>query len=287
MPRDEKDLLWDNTRNFNISLNRYKRAYYNMSELHYHKHYEILLVFENERVLLTTGDKAPLNKNNILLMPPFILHRTISGDKPFQRNYLINFTSDLADKIKSVINIDVRLLFNTSNFTHTLSDESSAFIYELTSEMYKEKQKGGIVGEALAFLHLCRLLIELYSLTPRKSDSFKYNKTLSDIIYYFEEHYSEDITADLISDKFAISRYSLPRLFKKHTGVTMVQYLNNIRISKAKQLLENGNHSITKIASLTGYNSSSAFALVFKKIMGISPQNYRKMFIAQQKSEEK
>ena len=56
----------------------------------------------------------------------------------------------------------------------------------------------------------------------------------------------------------------------------MVQYLNNIRIAKAKQLLEDEKHSITKIAAMTGYNSSSAFALVFKKIMGISPQNYRK-----------
>lgn len=284
MQKAVKDLLTDNGRIFDISISGYPRAYYSMPELHYHKHYEILFVCENERILLANDSKTPLNRNNILLMPPFILHRTISGTAPSQKTFLINFTEELAKKIKAFIDIDVNLLFDTDNFTVSLPQKSSDYIYKLILTMYNENEKGSNTGKANALLCLCRLLTELYLLKPSHPDTFQYNKTLSNIIHFFEVHYAEDINAELISEKFVISKYALSRLFKKHTGVTMVQYLNNIRISKAKQLLEDRNKNITEIATLTGYNSATSFSRVFKQIMNISPQNYRKVFIRHHKN---
>ena len=155
MSKIEKDLLWKKDSDFNISCSSYSHAYYNMPDLHYHKHYEILLVFENDRILLTNNSRTTLNRNNILLMPPFVLHRTISGNQPHQKSYLINFTSEIAGKIKKIINIDVELLFNTNNFTLPLSEESADFVISTISTLYQEKQKGGVTGNAVAFLIQC------------------------------------------------------------------------------------------------------------------------------------
>lgn len=84
-----------------------------------------------------------------------------------------------------------------------------------------------------------------------------------------------DISLGEIADYLMISKSYLCRLFQKKLGVSVQHYIHNIRIEKAKEYLNDFHLKIYEIAELTGFNSSTHFNIVFKKIMNCTPVEYR------------
>ena len=68
-------------------------------------------------------------------------------------------------------------------------------------------------------------------------------------------------------------------IFKKEIGLTPMEYLNKLRIEKAKKLIEARENNITEIAGLCGYCSASYFSYCFNKEIGISPSSYKKSLL--------
>lgn len=100
---------------------------------------------------------------------------------------------------------------------------------------------------------------------------------ISSVIEYIENNLQEQITLEKISQTFSISKYYLSHLFKVETGLGVIQFCNERRIYKAKKLL-NGEKQISEIAEICGYGDISYFSRMFKKSVGISPNDYRKQF---------
>lgn len=88
-------------------------------------------------------------------------------------------------------------------------------------------------------------------------------------------HYSERITLEDTARMVYLSPAYLSRIFKQETGVTFNDYLNRVRVSKAKELLLNRQLRLTDIALLVGYEDQSYFTKVFKRITGKLPRAYR------------
>jgi AraC-like DNA-binding protein len=93
---------------------------------------------------------------------------------------------------------------------------------------------------------------------------------------YINEYYPDStLSASLISDKLGITPQYFSRLFRQFTGANFPDYINNIRLEKAKELLlSNPLLNISEICSRTGYNSTSYFATSFAKKFGIPPSKY-------------
>ncbi len=93
---------------------------------------------------------------------------------------------------------------------------------------------------------------------------------------YIQQNLSRgDISLGEIADYLMISKSYLCRLFQKKLGVSVQHYIHNIRIEKAKEYLNDFHLKIYEIAELTGFNSSTHFNIVFKKIMNCTPVEYR------------
>jgi len=73
-----------------------------------------------------------------------------------------------------------------------------------------------------------------------------------------------------------LSPTRLSAVFKKETGSTVLDYLTNVRIERAKHLLKSGDYMIYEIASFVGYGSSQYFSQVFQKHEGVNPNTYKK-----------
>ncbi|SDD51055.1 Helix-turn-helix domain-containing protein [Paenibacillus sp. UNCCL117] len=98
-----------------------------------------------------------------------------------------------------------------------------------------------------------------------------------DFVYdYLEQHYDKDITLDSIADKLNISRGYLSRYFKEKTGEYFVDYVNSVRINKAKKLLLHPDIRIQDAAQSVGYQNINSFNRMFKKLTGITPTEFRK-----------
>ena len=87
---------------------------------------------------------------------------------------------------------------------------------------------------------------------------------------YIDKHFSEDINLDKIANKALVSKFHFIRLFKKYYGRTPNQYLQEVRIEKAKKLLLKGN-SIEDVCNSIGFVSKTSFISLFKKKTGMTP----------------
>ena len=92
---------------------------------------------------------------------------------------------------------------------------------------------------------------------------------------YIEAHYEEPIKLGDIAYEVNSSVSRLCHLFKEQMGVTVIDYLTNIRIGQAKKLLSTTDDNICTIYYKVGYNSQVYFSRKFKEIVGVSPLEFR------------
>lgn len=103
------------------------------------------------------------------------------------------------------------------------------------------------------------------------------NQVVDQIVKYFQEHYNEKISLDQIAENMYLSSFYISKIFKNKTGDTPIHYLINLRLEKAKQMLEAGYcKNVQEVAREVGYDDVYHFSKLFKKRYGISPSAAQK-----------
>ncbi len=125
------------------------------------------------------------------------------------------------------------------------------------------------------------LLTQLFLSFMTTSDTYRHAQKkmpqqLRDIILHINNHYYQEISLDDLSSAFAISKYHLCRCFKQYTGCTINEYITQLRIEQAKELLRTTSMSAYQIGAIVGIADENYFYRLFKKNVGISPHKYRK-----------
>ena len=114
--------------------------------------------------------------------------------------------------------------------------------------------------------------IKLKILDSRKNDG----NNFSDITHYIMEHYNETLNFNTICHIYGYSYSNFRKHFKEMAGKTPHEFLTDIRIDRAIELLYMGKYTISEIAHMVGYDDNSYFSRVFKNKKGFSPSNYIK-----------
>ncbi len=92
---------------------------------------------------------------------------------------------------------------------------------------------------------------------------------------YIRQHYQEDISLNSLSEHFYLHPNYLSMLFKDKTGSTFIKYLTEVRIEKAKQLLQNTDYNIMEVSTMIGYRNPRYFSRLFKSYTGMRPGEFR------------
>jgi Transcriptional regulator containing an amidase domain and an AraC-type DNA-binding HTH domain len=98
-----------------------------------------------------------------------------------------------------------------------------------------------------------------------------------ELLAFIHGHFMESLSLTTLAGRFHLSEKYLSRYFKEHFHISFIQYLNHLRLTHAKKLLETSELSITEIALCSGFSSDSYFIRIFKKTYGISPLKYRRL----------
>lgn len=93
---------------------------------------------------------------------------------------------------------------------------------------------------------------------------------------YIDDHFTEDINLNDISDEANFSKYHFLRIFKKAYGKTPNEYLTEKKLEHARRLLETGTFSISEVCFKVGFESLGSFSSLFKRAVGDSPSVYRR-----------
>lgn len=162
---------------------------------------------------------------------------------------------------------------NTAESTRVLLDE----IYE-EDRSRKHAYIFAVKG------YMCLMILGLYRNKEYSRSGRKYeyyvetNQTLNrlDMIFrYVEDNYTEVITLKDISGYIGFSTYYFTKFFKRNTGKTFIQFLNEYRIEKAKWILLNEDIAVAEMVERIGIGSIKTYYRLFKEITGMSPKEYR------------
>lgn len=122
-------------------------------------------------------------------------------------------------------------------------------------------------------------------LTNLMEDSWNPGEALTDkqkeirkIRLYLEENYKCHLTLDGLAKLFYIDKFYLCEQFKEQYGVSVIDYLISVRITEAKKLIRFTDKTLDDVAEEVGINGAAYFSRLFKKVEGVSPSEFRKMW---------
>lgn len=107
---------------------------------------------------------------------------------------------------------------------------------------------------------------------------YEYEKLVLKAQEYIRQHLSNDLSMQMIAEYLHCSTSHLMHIFKKKIGKTVIEYITDERINKARQILKESDLPINVTARICGYEDYSYFTRVFKKETGMTPRNYREIY---------
>lgn len=231
---------------------------------------KLYFIHEGEGWLRINGTDYYPQPGEMFLMPAGVLQSFgCISNRPFIKNWC-HFTAtvgstNLFDLVETSVYIRVedRDWLN-GRFESLISNYSGC---DLTS-MLKAK---AALFEIIAFY-----IEHAASETVSIHDSVETEK-LNDVLDYMESHLTEDIAVETLARIACLHPNYFIRFFKKYTGSAPIQYLNKIRLEKAKNLLTATTMPIKEIASTTGFHDLFYFSKTIKAHTGFSPSEFRKL----------
>lgn len=138
--------------------------------------------------------------------------------------------------------------------------------------------------EALYYQHSCEYYLNLLCINLQRIHGLEYKsitkeKSTKDcevIREYIDQHFTENITLDVLAEVSHMNKYYLVHSFTNNYGCSPINYLNEKKIDESKILLEKTNYSIAEIAKKIGFSSQSYFSQSFKKHTYMTPNEYRR-----------
>lgn len=254
---------------------------------HKHTQYELLLCLSDGMFLKVDKHEYEIEKNTLLIFNSMDLHYFGTREPEAEnKRYVLYFNPAFVEflSFKRVNLLDCFLFRPFPDcWILELTPEQSA---ELRIQMDKvlslqEKTEEECYGKLLYLqLFLAEILLNVNGLYRNRHNinngtSTKSNNRVYDIISFIHSNYEDELTLDLLSQKFFINKFSLCELFRDVVGTTPNQYIINCRISKAKELLVKG-HSVEDACAKSGFNNLSHFSRTFKSKVGLSPKQYQK-----------
>ena len=110
-------------------------------------------------------------------------------------------------------------------------------------------------------------------------DAPSYSARIRNILHYIQNNYQQDISLETVADTFWLHKVYLAKIFKQETGKSVNEYIRNVRIEKAKELLLKDYIKINEIVTATGFNNPQSFYTIFKKYVGMPPGEYREQML--------
>lgn len=257
---------------------------YDMPYLHYHDHLEIYYLLKGNRKYFIRDSFFHISPGNLVVIKENELHQTFSLEQPQYERILINFRKSYLNDLPVLSDyIDLFASFNQSRILQ-LNAKEQGIVERLLFTMLDE-QAQHIEGSNL---YLKLLLIELMFFIHRykgplvKSHSQENlspnHAKILDVVRYLNQNYNTHVSLDSLTKSFFISYHYLSRIFKNVMGVSITQYVNQIRVKQAQILLRETKKSVTFISEEVGYDSPTHFERNFKRFIGLSPLKYRKLY---------
>jgi sigma-B regulation protein RsbU (phosphoserine phosphatase) len=223
-------------------------------------------------------DRSAILKSEIIKIGDTIFGQAVEKDEAiFIKNSdlddrLNNNLSDNGPIINSLIVVPLKVHKRILGAISIVSTKNDSFLTDLDFTHLKAFADYAAISieNLLNEMKLQAGLLDTIKKSPHS------HQIINKVRIYLESNFQYQLMVEDVARKMSISPSHFKKIFKRDMGYTFTNYLNMLRIQKAKELLVKSKLSITEIAYNIGYNDSNYFSTVFKSIEGMSPREYRK-----------
>ena len=263
-------------------------------ELHRHEYMQINYVYQGKAEHVVNNHHFEVIKGDIFVIPPYIPHMIITSGNSSAEIFEFEFMPSFINQdFKNIENADSFLDFayiepflvseNLVKPRLNLLGGIQIEIEDILNEVLREFN-----GKKPGYILLVRsLLLKLLILVGREFTVFlenaetrpiydRHRDAIFNAVKYIDTHYAEDLSMEKVSKVSALSQSYFSYLFKSITSKTFTEYVNDIRVANALELLRNTDKKVIDISYEVGYNNVNHFNRIFKRQMGITPLTYRK-----------
>lgn len=247
---------------------------------------------QNMFILIQSGDGSvvfsdgsyPMKRGTLCFVGRQKYHYTFPNlSEPYVRTKLFVSSEEL-DRVVKLLSSESKLCGMLSENQMTMVTLGERSVKKL-EEIFWELSEASPEAECYQ-VKVYAAMLELISLLF-PSDTEKVPNHFDKIqaaVEYINLHITEDIVIDRICDACYMSKYHLCRLFKKEVGLTIMQYVLKTRITLAKEMLASNDATVMAISENCGFSSISYFSRAFKAETGMTPLQYRKLNLKNDKN---
>ncbi len=264
---------------------------------HFHENaVELIYCISGSFTVFRDGIPVTMQSRDVLLVTPGMMHE-VRSEKPDNVLFVISF--HCASNYLSIL----------YNARFTVSDRQEEWFREINRELrrafrlnagemrlftFRPNSKSPLGAEQMICCYLEQIMISFLRdattdggriVESRHFNSAILKYMIGQINDYVLAHLSENITVSDIAEAFHYSRSRLSTIYKETTGLGLAEYITKERIARARQLLTEGNMTVTEVSEALGFSSPEYFSRRFSQCVGIPPSRYAQVFREKSRTE--
>ena len=233
-----------------------------------HSYWELTYVDKGELLTTIDGVSYHLKQGDLIFYAPMQFHTQSTFEKISSSYLTINF----------------KMNFNHADLLCNKIFSLKRDSYFIVTKLIEELSNDNLYSDDLSLCYLKQLIIQMLRLdnshfhskpTTHMQQTYE-NELLNDILLYIDDNIYEKISVSTLCDHFCISTSMLHSLFRKNMNNTAKNYINELKLSKSKELIRNSTHTLSEISEMLGFSSIHYFSKKFKSYFNISPTEYSK-----------
>ncbi|MDQ0203148.1 AraC family transcriptional regulator [Pectinatus haikarae] len=256
-------------------------------KFHYHAFHKIILFISGSVTYTVEGKSYPLMPRDIIFVSAGEIHRPLPTGNELYERIVIYISPEILQKY-SHSDENLAACF-TSAAKHSSvmhlppgkSHDLTFHVKKLEQNFYAKGFANDLYSEILFVEFMILLNRALLSHEIDEMHAAVYDKKVLPILKHINDNLFTDLSIDILSGKFFISKFHMMRRFKKATGYSIHQYITNKRLLRARAMIHS-DIPLTKICFDCGFHDYSTFSRAFKDVFKQTPREYRrKLFLEQ------
>ncbi|QAR34636.1 AraC family transcriptional regulator [Latilactobacillus curvatus] len=242
---------------------------------HAHDFLEISIILEGQAYYYFDNQWQDIPAGQILIFNPGVIHAERQKENTFSHQLHIGIQNIALHGLARNFLPNPQTQVVIDEYQYKIIDQA----WRLVTEINQQENDYRLLTKSIIIEMIVYILrgLEKQQTTARKpfisKTEKKQNQLVSDVIYYLENNYREDITLDQLAHENFVSTTYLSKTFKDTTNMSPINYLIQLRLENARALLKDGESTTTvkQVASAVGYQDAYHFSKLFKKYYGIPP----------------
>lgn len=276
-----------------IEISAFKSVYYfeHGKEFYHHPEqhdfWEIVYVDKGEIIAITDGIGRTLTEGEVVFHEPNDVHAHVSNHLVSNNMFVVSFITE-SPAMEFFRKKTFRLDESFRKMLSLFLNEAKNALGEIQGD-YRNRHKLDFSNEKFGSTQLMAAYLEEFliklirqggnsgdlMISTEESRKVANNSTAELIEEFLKTNIYSDISLSDVCGHFYLGKSKLTEIFKAHTGKSPMQYFSDLKISEAKSLLRNGEHSVGEISEMLCFSGIQSFTRCFKNSTGFSPTEYK------------